>query len=194
MKKKCKINQLSVFWWKSKRNKKIIICPYSLNSRSHFFQHTHEMNESKLTVDSIYWSATLAFHRKFIWKIHTARFSSPFPWARSIGRVLSFFTLCVYLMRESESERMYCLVDLFASVCESVSSDSDSISFPYPVAVCGAATKLRCDTETNIYVLPHKIGHPHASTTNPTYKHNYINNRPRKFYTYYMEWHTIEQG
>lgn len=39
---------------------------------------THEIYESKLTFVSIYWSATLAFHRKFVWKIHTAFFFS-FP-------------------------------------------------------------------------------------------------------------------
>lgn len=38
---------------------------------------THTRNQwIKLTVVSIYWSATLAFHRKFIWKI--LHFSSPF--------------------------------------------------------------------------------------------------------------------
>lgn len=98
-----------------------------------------------------------------------------FPLSSRIGCVLSFFTLCVYFVPESESERINCLVDLFASVCEFISSHSDSISFPYPVAVCGAAAKLRCDTETNIYVLAHKIGHPHATTSNPAYKHNYNN-------------------
>lgn len=166
------INQLSVFWWKSKRNnkKEYVRIAWTLAHTS-LNIHTKWMSPnlpSTLYIDLQHWHSTGNSYGKFIQRVFLLLSLEFTNWMC----VVLFHSVCALRARAWE----WTCVSLgwFVCVCMWIYFlGLGFYLFPVSSGCVWSGTELRCDTETNIYVLPHKINHPHASTSNRAYKHNY---------------------